>query len=61
MAELDNFQQNKDKPWKPVTHAYYEHWHIFMALYFEMCQLPWLKGKWKKAEKDFSQPGTFTR
>ena len=25
---------------------------------FEMRQLPWFKVKWKKAEEDFSQPGT---
>ena len=25
-----------------------EHWCIFMALYFEMRQLPWFKAKWKK-------------
>ena len=39
--------------------TYYECWCIFKTLYFEMCQLPWLKGKWKKAEEDYSQPGTF--
>ena len=35
----------------------YERWCIFMALYFEMRQLPWFKVKWMKAEEDFSQPG----
>ena len=39
---------------------YYERRRIFVALYFEMRQLPWLKRKWKKTEEDFSQPGTFT-
>ena len=29
-----------------------------LALYFEMRQLLWFKAKWKKAEEDFSQPGT---
>ena len=44
------------------TYAYYERSRIFMALYFEMSLLPWLKAKWKKAkdlaEEDVSQPGT---
>ena len=45
-AELDNFQQNKRldiAPWQQVTQANNEHWHIFMALYFETHRLPWLK------------------
>ena len=50
MAELDKI---KDEPWQRVTHAYYEHWCILMALYFEIHQLPWLKGKWKKAKEDY--------
>ena len=36
-------------PWKQVTHAYHEWWHIFMVLYFEMHRLPWFTVKWKKA------------
>ena len=56
MAELDNFQQNKDKPWQRATHTYHECRCIFMALYVEMRQLTWFKRK--KAEKDISQPGT---
>ena len=30
----------------------------YKALYFQMRPLPWFKAKWKKAEEDFSQPGT---
>ena len=52
MAEL---QHNKRQR---VTYAYYEHWCIFMALYFEMRQLTWFKVKWKKVKEDFSQPET---
>ena len=55
MVELDKI---KDEPWQWVTHAYYERWHIFMVLYFEMHLLPWFKAKRKEAKEDFSQPGT---
>ena len=55
MVELDKI---KDGPWQRVTHAYYECWQIFMALYFEMHLLPWFKAKCKEAKEDFSQPRT---
>ena len=42
-------------------HAYHECWYLFMALYFEMRQLPWFKVKWNKTGEDFSQPGTLLR
>ena len=37
------FHKLKDEPWQRVMHAYYESWHIFMVLYFEMLSYHGLK------------------
>ena len=59
MAELTKYV--KDEQWQRVTHAYYGRWRIFMALYFEMRHLPWLKRNGRRQRKILAKSETFTR
>ena len=49
----------RDEPWQQVMHAYYGRWRIFMALYFEMHQLPWLKRYGRRPRKTLANPEPF--
>ena len=41
-------------------HAYHECWYIFMALYFEVRQLPWLKQNGRRPRKTLANSEPFT-